>query len=91
MVAKWFEREWWAALVSAIVGVLTAVGVVGPDDNALVTSITSMVLIVGPAMAFIISRQWAKTAEVKANAEVKIAQAKSEAQIELAKVTPISK
>jgi uncharacterized membrane protein len=87
MTNKWLEREWWAALLPAIIGLLTVLGVIGADDNAVVTAVTGVVLIVGPAIAYIVARIWSKTAAIQADAAVKVEQAKSEAKIAIAEAT----
>ncbi len=72
MTNKWLEREWWATLIPAVIGLLTVLGVIGPNDNTLVSAVTGVVLIVGPAMAFIVARIWAKVAIDRTAATLKI-------------------
>jgi hypothetical protein len=78
---KWTEREFWAALVPAVIGLLTVVGVIGEGDSALVSAITGVVLIVGPAMAYIVMRVWQKIEATRADATIKIEKARSDARI----------
>lgn len=84
---KWNEREWWAALIPAVIGLLTVLGVIGPDDDALVSAVTGVVLIVGPAMAYIVARIWQKIEVTNAEATVKVEQARAEVKIAQAAAT----
>ena len=81
---KFTEREWWAALIPAVIGLLTVIGVIGADDNAMVSAVTGVVLIIGPAIAYIVARIWQKVEATKAEAVVKVAQAESKATIAVA-------
>jgi hypothetical protein len=81
---KYFEREWWVTLIPAIVGLLTVIGVIGPNDNALVSAAVGVALIVLPAISYVIMRIWQKVSLEKADASVKIAKAESEAKVAIA-------
>ncbi len=81
---KFTEREFWAALCPAVVGLLTVIGVIGDGDQPLVQAITGVVLIVGPATAYIVARIWQKVEVAKAEATVKVEQAKAGAKIAMA-------
>ena len=83
---QWTDKEFWATLISAIIGLLTVLGVIGPDDHALVTAITGAVLIVGPATAYIIMTIVKKNVETKAAATVEAAKVDAEARIGAAKL-----
>ncbi len=84
-MSKFLEREWWVTLITAVIGLLTTLGIIGPDQMPKVQAIAGVILIVGPALAFIILRQWAKIETLRASADVKVEQAKAEARIEEAK------
>lgn len=77
---KFTEREFWATLIPAVIGLLVAIGVIGPDDNALMQAITTLGLIAGPSIAYIIMRVWQKVEIVKTNANAKVEEAKAQAQ-----------
>lgn len=81
---KFTEREFWAALCPAVVGLLTVLGVIGDGDQPLVQAVTGVVLIVGPATAYILARIWQKIEVTRADATVKVEQARAEAKIALA-------
>ncbi len=58
--------------MGSVVGLLTVLGVIGDGDSALVQAITGVVLIVGPAVAYIISRAYVKTTMDATAANLKI-------------------
>jgi hypothetical protein len=78
---NWTEREFWIPVVTAIIGILTQVGVIGPDDETLMQYVTSLALIVLPATSYIIFRIWQKITETKTDAAVKIAKAEASVKI----------
>jgi hypothetical protein len=79
MGTKFFEREFWVPVVTAVLGILTAAGVLGPDDDALWQAIQSLALIVLPALAYIVMRIWQKIAADNTAAYVKVETVKAEA------------
>jgi uncharacterized membrane protein len=80
-MTKWTEREMWAALLPFILGILTTTGVIGPENGSQVGGI---ILMVGPAMAYIVMRVIQKIKETDAAATVKVAQAESKATVAVA-------
>jgi hypothetical protein len=78
---KWGEREFLLPLILAVWGVLTAVGVVGPDDNQLLQAIEALAFIVMPAVVYIAARVWQKVSADRNAALVKVEQAKTEAAV----------
>ncbi len=71
---KWTQREFWYALLPFIIGILTTIGVIGPEDGSQVGSI---ILMVGPSLGYIIMRIWQKVRETELAAAVKIAEAEA--------------